>query len=348
MHFRRDHHYVPRSHLKHWAREDGRIWTYRLLVPHSKVPIWKEKSTRGVAYQAHLYTRVVASGETDEIERWFATDFEDPADESVRKVVEEARLAPSDWETLVRFLAAQDLRTPANLIASMSHLHETLQKVLPGALRESVRKLETAKREGRALVRPRAGAAESFPVRVTTRIAPGAETGFLKAEAVVGRSMWLYSLRHSLTNSVRFLDRHRWTVLKPPEGMNWVTSDNPVVRLNNHAPGNYDFGGGWGRRGTEIFMPLSPHHLLYTQVGAKPPARGTRLSRSKAWDIQRVMIEHAHRLIFATNADPQVSETRPRVVDDSRVREEAEQWRRWHSEQTEAERALFRNPPSEA
>jgi len=36
-----------------------------------------------------------------------------------------------------------------------------------------------------------------------------------------------------------------------------------VILLNFYSPEKYDFGGGWGSVGTEIFMPLGPgHHLL--------------------------------------------------------------------------------------
>src|SRR5699024_11588180 len=45
------------------------------------------------------------------------------------------------------------------------------------------------------------------------------------------------------------------------------TSDNPVINLNYYRKDKYDFNGGWGVDNTCIMMPLTPKHLLYTQVG---------------------------------------------------------------------------------
>jgi hypothetical protein len=50
------------------------------------------------------------------------------------------------------------------------------------------------------------------------------------------------------------------------------------IPLNYYARGRYDFKGGWGNKGTEILLPLSPHHLLYTRVGHRV-ARNAMLNR---------------------------------------------------------------------
>lgn len=111
--FRRDNHYVPCGYLKRWAARDGRVWTYRILVPHPAVHQWKPSSPRGVAYHSHLYTRLVAGRETDEVEKWLDSEFEAPAQEAIEKATSHGRLTPDDWERMLRFLAAQDVRTPA-------------------------------------------------------------------------------------------------------------------------------------------------------------------------------------------------------------------------------------------
>jgi hypothetical protein len=123
--------------------------------------------------------------------------------------------------------------------------------------------------------------------------------------------------------------------------MKWFTSDDPVVRLNYYDPKKYDFGGGWGSKGTEIFMPLSPSHLLYTQVGEKPPSRGTQVSLNHAEMICRFIAEHAHRIIFAVEQDTHVPRLKPRIVNADLVKDEKIQWSRWHEEQTAAERSLL-------
>ena len=131
----------------------------------------------------------------------------------------------------------------------------------------------------------------------------------------------------------------------PPDDLSWFTSDDPVVRLNYYGNGTYDFKGGWGNPGTEIFLPLSPRHLLYTKVGAYPPRRGSIVPCAKADMIRRFIAEHAHRFIFAASADIEVPGLRPRIVDAALLRDEREQWSRWNEDQTSAERSLTRTVP---
>jgi hypothetical protein len=119
----RDNHYVPRSYLKRWTHDGSRLWLYRVLVPHARVPLWRETSTRGITYHEHLYTRVAASGESDEIERWLDAEFDAPAEEAIAKAVANKRLSPHDWRLLARFFAAQDVRTPARLVSLQPQAH---------------------------------------------------------------------------------------------------------------------------------------------------------------------------------------------------------------------------------
>jgi hypothetical protein len=303
--------------------------------------MWKPNSLKGLAYHSHLYTRVVAAGETDEIEKWLDAEFEAPADAAMQRVVDDRRLSTEDWRCLIRFAAAQDLRTPARLFEMMNRWKETLPNLLQQSLNESVQELESAKRQGRPLKTYGRLNANDFPSRVTAERAPNAETGVLRLETVVGRAMWLYFLRDLLTKTLDVLHCHRWTVLRPPENRKWVTSDDPVIRLKYYGPGKYDFEGGWARPGCEILLPLDPNHLLYTKIGDKPPERGQRVSESMFERFQRFTIEHAHRFVFAHAQDPQASTIRPRLVDPDLYKSDIEQWRRWHEEQGQAERELL-------
>jgi len=88
-------------------------------------------------------------------------------------------------------------------------------------------------------------------------------------------------------------------------------------------------------------MPLSPSHLLYTQVGLQPPPRGTRFSLEHAVIVQRCIAEHAHRLIFAAKPEEPVPNLRPRIVSPGSFKEEEVQWSKWHDEQSDAEGNLL-------
>lgn len=264
---RRDNHYVPRSYLKRWGDDDGRIWTYRILVSHPNVPVWKRHSIKSIAYHRHLYTRVTGGEESDDVERWLDVEFEAAAADAIEKVVSNGRLTRADWEHLVRFLAAQDVRTPARLIESLILWRENLPADIQATLAAAIEHLETAKRDGSQTPRVTHPYGDYYPGRVTIEPLPEKQGGQIRVKTVIGRSMWLFALKHLLTKSVDVLLQHRWTILRSPPGITWLTSDDPVVRLNYENPCRYHFRGGWGSEGTEILMLLGPGHLMYTRIG---------------------------------------------------------------------------------
>lgn len=338
--FQRDNHYVPCVYLKGFASADRRLHTYRLIVPHPRVPLWKPYSARSIGYYPYLYTRLTADGPTDEIEKWLEHEFETPATEALDRVISDARLTPSHWNNLIRFVAAQDVRTPARLLENLSRWERELPDTLNEIMQEGVATLQRAKARGIVPVLASPNDSEYMPFRLTKSIEPGQTFGTLKAEVVAGRGLWLFNIKHILTQTLKVLHQHRWSILTPPDGLSWFTSDDPVIRLNYYANGSYDFRGGWSNPGTEILLPLSPRHLLYTKIGERPPRRGETMLRPQAGMIRRFIAEHAHRMIFAVFPDQGVETLRPRIEDPDLFRSEAEHWRHWHDEQTTAERKL--------
>jgi hypothetical protein len=179
-----------------------------------------------------------------------------------------------------------DVRTPARLNETLQRWRHTLPDLLAGVLRDAVEEAKAARAAGRPMRIDHDTNARDFPVRVTTEQVPGEKTAKLRLETFAGRGLWLFALRRLLTSTLRELLRHRWTILRSPAQISWVTSDDPVVRLHFRGPANYHFRGGWGSAGTEIFVPLGPNHLLYTRVGSPPPRRGTVLSAEQAEQFQ--------------------------------------------------------------
>ena len=338
--FRRDNHYVPSTYLRGFADSDNRVSTYRLLVAHPDFPLWKRKSLRGVAYHAYLYTRITAGGETDEIEKWLEHDFETPATAPLRRAISGEQLTPGDWHHIIRFVAAQDVRTPARLLENLQRWQTELPSLIQEVLQEAVEKLGQAKARGECLSPAKRNLSQYIPIRVSKHIDPGEELGAVQAHVISGRGLWLFSLKHVLTHTIMPLLENRWTILSPPDGLTWFTSDDPVIRLNYHD-GRYHFKGGWGNSGTEILLPISPRHLLYTKVGHRPPLRGEKPNREQAAMLRRFIAEHAHRMIIAAAPDHEVQELRPRTISVDLVRSEDEQWNLWHENQSSAERRLM-------
>lgn len=331
---RKDNHYVPKLYLKQWAHK-GQISTYRLLVPSENVPLWKEQSLKGIAYHQHLYTYLAGQEETDEFERWLDSEFESPAEEAIRRVIQEDRMFPEHWRRLVRFAVALDLRTPARLREFIRRQSETLQTLMDETIQRSVNEMEEAVRRNKPLPisSVESDALSLFKISIEALPSGG---GQVKAETIVGRRLWIWQMRHLLTKTLGRIPIHRWTILHAPAGMSWPTSDNPLIRLNFHDSSNYDFGGGWAVKNGDILLPLSPRHLLYTCIGNQVWARGTTLDTRTARLIRKIIIEHADRYVFAQEPSD-IHLIRPRQVCPTTYKNERYAWKNWHIDQCQAE-----------
>jgi len=341
--FRRDTHYVPRSYLKRWEADDRRVWTYRILVSNSNVPKWKAYSTKGIAYHSHLYTRIVGGEETDEIERWLDSEYENPVEPIIEMVLAQRKMCPKDWTTLIKYMASQDVRTPARLLESLKMQEKTMPDIMQSTLEKAVNELETAEKEGRVVNPKRMPNSELIPMRVSIQDDSKTEKAAIKVQTVTGRAAWLFGIRHLLgkTRSMNALLGHKWSILKSPEGISWCTSDNPVIKLNFYSPNNYDFKGGWGSKGTKLLFPLSPRYMLYTKIGERPPLRGTVLSVEMANIFQKIILEHAHRFIYSAEKNLIVESIRPRTESKSIFDDEKHQWQSWHNKNVQIEKELY-------
>jgi hypothetical protein len=213
--------------------------------------------------------------------------------------------------------------------------------VLNDTLQDLRRELERARESGRQLPLTNLPSTDYFPLRV--RREPDGDSVKISVETIVGRGVWLHSMKYLLeeSNCLKSLLDHKWSILRAPKGTNWFTSDNPVVRLNYNSEDKYDFGGGWGSKGTEIFLPLSPRYLLYTKIGYRPPQRGFVVPLPMAAFIRRAIAEHAHRNIFSLEPQEDIAKLRPRIVDAEIFGREQNGWIKWHEDQTRAEKDLM-------
>jgi hypothetical protein len=312
--------------------------TYRTLVPAPKVPSWKRRPISGVAYHDALYTSIVADKEVDDLERWLDREFELPAAGALQKARRGQRLRADDFRHLVRFLAAQDARTPARLFAATRKWAVDLPPMLTRIVEDAVMVVGDAQRTGRKItVRNAPVVGSAFPLRVTTGPSDVPGMGFLKAEVISGRKLWQWSVEQTLTRTLRILHRHRWAVMRAAPGNKWITSDNPVVRLNFNSPQSYDLQGGWGKKNGVIFMPLCADFLIFTQIGTRRKLDSV-LSLEHTRLFQKMIAENAHRMIFATQSNEEVLAWRPRVVDREAYDHEKRAWREFREANERAER----------
>lgn len=341
MSITRANHYVPRLYLKRFASESGYLYHYRTLVSKPTIAEWKKVNTGGIAYRSHLYTRTLAYGDSDEIEQWLNRDFETPAESSIAKAVNGDRLKKEDYWLLTRFVAAQIVRTPAFLIENLPRWREFAEQEVKQVSKRLEERIAQRHYTSESFEEDPSPDMEYYPFRISSENSPDGRSVFLKAEIVVGRGTWIFAMRHLLTNTIHRLSEHRWTILSAEDDLPWFTTDDPVVRLNFRNASDYDFKGAWGVPKTNIFLPLSPRHLLFTQVGEKSFQRNEILPRNMAIMIRKMIAEHAHRYIFSPAPDNTIAQFRPRIIDADAMKSEEEQWRIWHDQQSAAERELI-------
>lgn len=332
---------MPRFLLKRWSPDGQILWSYRLVVPHENVPEWSDISIRSIAARTDLYTQILGGQEVDQFERWVKADFEDPAVDVLNKAESGIPLRAADWDTLAMFYAAQNLRTPASLQDSLRRWEVELPEMLDRTLKESGRRLEEAARKGNKIVPAsvRHPLARTFRVTVDREAEAPEGKSQVKAEITIGRSLWVAEMEHLLTGVAQRLKRHKWTLVEPADGMAWFTSDHPAVRLNYNDPDDYNFEGGWDNPGTDLFLPLSPRLLLFTQVGRDHPSQ-IKFTPHQTREIQRLICESAHREIYAARPSTRATWLRPRIVDAPMYKAELEEWERWHPRQSAVEREL--------
>jgi hypothetical protein len=157
--------------------------------------------------------------------------------------------------------------------------------------------------------------------------------------------VWVEKPIDRVASATDHLHEHQWTILDAPDDVTWPATDNPVIRLNFHDDRKYNFKGGWGSQGTEIFMPLDPKHMVYTRIGQTRPDRGTHLESRMAEMFAKFTREHAFRHIFSPVKDQAIPRHRPRYINLEMYRNEKAEWAKWAEEQANAELDLNRSLP---
>jgi hypothetical protein len=213
-------------------------------------------------------------------------------------------------------------------------------QILDQTLRDVEDRLREAKKRGQKITNDDPSPhTEYFPMRVERKDLPEDKKVQFTTRVVVGRGLWFYSMKHLLTSTLRVLPQHNWAILEAPSGLPWFTSDDPVVCLNFRSETDYDFDGGWNRDRGNILFPLSPRHLMFTEIGGNSYRRRVP-SRYHARLFRKIMARHAHRRIYSSTRDEKIPQLKPRTVDAEAFRTERALWEAYYEDQSAAEREL--------
>ncbi|HYR09077.1 MAG TPA: DUF4238 domain-containing protein, partial [Longimicrobium sp.] len=313
-------HFVQRAYLGRWADRGQTVQEYKIVVPSDSYPEWRPLPIRSAGSMRDLYSVEHPDLDLDHYEKWLNEYVEQPAQEVLEKVTAERALTRQDLEHLVRYAFAQSVRTPKDYISYQQKTSEIVPDLLANSLKRAVRMKASL-----VGAPPSAGPVdEALPLTVTREPVASGQVA-VRAEFTVGTGSWLASRKRMIREyPPRFL-HHRWQVLRAHESTEWFTTDHPVLRLGYLADQPHGFEAGWMQRGADIIMPLSPRHLLHTQVGSahrNPP----ELSAAKTFEMQALLAQNARRSIYARVPIPRVRWFRERVVNVEAFEEERKLW----------------------
>lgn len=316
----RYNHFVQRAYLARWSDGGATVQEYKIVVPSDSYPGWRPLPVKSAGSMRDLYSVAHPDLDLDHYEKWLNEHVEQPAQEALEKVAAERALTRGDLEHLVRYAFAQSVRTPKDYIAYQQKAGEIVPGLLTDALKGAVRRKASF-----------VGAAplavpidEALPLTVT-RESVGDGRVAVRAEFTVGVGSWLASRKRMIREYPPRFMHHRWQVLRAHESTEWFTSDHPVLRLGYFADRPHGFEAGWMQRGADIIMPLSPRHLLHTQVGSAH-RNSPELSAEKTFEMQGLLAQNARRSIYARVPIPRVRWFRERIVNAAAFEEERKLW----------------------
>jgi hypothetical protein len=330
-----NNHYIPQFYLKNWSQDCISIFVYSLLVPDSRIPYWNRRKIKSTAVWNDFYTRNEGIKEIDDFEKWFDKEFESPVKVVFDNLLKGHNLDEDGSIKLSRFVGAQYLRTPARLNGLMARWRTEMPTLVEDVLQKAKKQLE---------VNPQIISSQP-QISEETKLLPlkvmvNRDIGQMKVDSLVGKGMYLFSLKHLLTKTVSVLEKHQWHVIHAADGVSFPTSDDPVICLNYNSEYEYNFNGGWGKKNGNIIMPISPKLLLITQIGSNMSIK--QLDYSEHWSkfFRKVIIENAHRYVYAIEPQKGMLAINPRRVDAVLFEREKSIMASWHEEQMEAEAQL--------
>lgn len=338
--FSRDNHYIPQFYLKQWSTDNSpKVWEYRLLVSHEKVPEWQQVSIKdSTGWHRDLYTGIIEDVETDEIENWYESDIERPVQPVIQKVNNREKLKRNEIKTLVRFAAAQHLRTPAAYIRGKRIFESANSR---GEIKDNSELTKGASSYllDKSSMNKYAEFQKWLPLKIETgslnetknKVEIKITTGFT-------RNTWNFQNLTLLNLTHNCLYDHDWKVLEAALGVNLYTSDDPAIFLNYNSFDNYDFFGGWARKGCNILFPISPRFFLFTEIGADLSKDKLDKDPLLTYMMQRFTIENAFNRIYSLSKVDNISECRKREVNTEKFFEDEEAWKQWNKTQLSMER----------
>ena len=313
----RNNHYVPQFYLKQWSNNGNSVLCYDTIVRHEGQRLWRSVAIKNIACWKDFYSQRQDGEIDDSIEQYIERHYETPAKTCLQKLNDGAQLAGDDLACLVDFAILQMARTPAwyktNAI-TVNIFKDVMEESVRGTLEDyEANRLDKSNFYSNYAEESRQ---EPFPnAPIETRIDED-ESGIISTISI-GRQNYLASMGRTLNGDIaKRLRSYDWTILQMPKDHDLPTSDNPFTRLAYRGEKGYDLDGGLGVPRVDLFMPLTPNHLLFVEVGADQKAEPFFLWNEAARSlIIRAIVDNASQYVFSRFESDAIVAMRPRRVD---------------------------------
>ena len=257
--------------------------------------------------------------------------FETPAKIPLQKACNGERLFPKDWEILIDFVTAQYVRTPMfyNRIRSpLSQIVKSCVEDLDISRVLDKKEIRSAISKGELLVSDEMKLIPtSFHV---TDIHPDDNHTLAEFEVIVGKSMWLFAITHTLADGSPIraeMQNHKWSIVTSCSGVTWPTTDNPLVIFNPFFV--RDGIQGLQEPGNIFIFPISPTKALISENGKKLPPRWNA-SEEQSKTIKRLIVGNSLLYIYSKTDDNTIPNTKARVVNPQIYKEVQEDYQNWY------------------
>lgn len=331
-------HFVPQFYLRYWSCDDKSIWDYKLVVENEREKVWRLTSLKTACSWDDLYTQRVAGADIDDIENYFCNKYESPASIVLKKIDAGSVISKNDIDCLVNYWLIQYFRTPSYMIKHAELVPDAFDRVAA----QIPRLIADYRREKVSGVNNRnstqAISLEPFPDQ-PIEIHFDFKSEEVTSSISLGRTSFLSSIASLANGTVGDIIRNfNWTIVRPPRGRYFITSDNPAVAYRFNSRNEIEVDGvGLGRSGTTLVLPLTPTAALFSRAGSQMLSIPECLDDGQFDLINEAIYKSAYRHIFSKQKIPDIERIFPRVVNKRVVAEDGEVRNSWAENQASLE-----------
>lgn len=294
----RRHHILPVMYQRRFSTNpDAKI--PQVDVFDMKKGIWRTQSVLNTAVQRDYYS--IKKGNTglssDDVEKWLGQIESESATIFTKKFDKQKSIGPDEKEIIGLFVSTLRMRNPfireklgnfvgnvAEKIAFMIHQQSVRD---PSYFQAMLKEFKNDTGEDVSTLTPESLDPKSFIIKAVD-------------EPLIGLSF------SHVVKTAFILSKMHWTIFQAPNGMRFLTSDNPYFEINPLSKSFSDRGGLFNPK-IEITLPLSSNQFLFISH-QKTTGGMYRFANKRQWEVlnQRVIMSSQNLIITSSrnfNAD---------------------------------------------